>query len=56
MSHGNSALARTNVRELLDEGVSCCGTSPVEETEQPMPNLRPVNARLYDWREPDGYG
>ena len=53
-----SALARTNVRELLMKAVKLLAElPPVEETEQPMPIYRPVeDPRAFTIvREPDGY-
>ena len=53
-----SALARTNVRELLLKAVKLLAElPPVEETEQPMPVYRPPedpHAFTIE-REPDGY-
>jgi GTP-binding protein len=53
-----SALARTNVRELLLKAVALLSElPPVEETEQPMPVYRPVEDphAFTIVREPDGY-
>jgi GTP-binding protein len=53
-----SALARTNVRELLMKAVKLLAELPaVEETEQPMPVYRPVEDphAFTIVREPDGY-
>jgi GTP-binding protein len=53
-----SALARTNVRELLMKAVTLLAElPPVEETEQPLPVYRPVeDPRAFTIvREPDGY-
>jgi len=53
-----SALARTNVRELLMKAVARLADLPaVEETEQPMPVYRPVEDphAFTIVREPDGY-
>jgi GTP-binding protein len=53
-----SALARTNVRELLLKAVTLLSElPPVEETEQPMPVYRPVEDphAFTIVREPDGY-
>ncbi len=53
-----SALARTNVRELLMKAVTLLAElPPVEETELPMPVYRPVEDphAFTIVREPDGY-
>ncbi|MGB8214433.1 MAG: GTPase ObgE [Anaerolineales bacterium] len=53
-----SALARTNVRELLLQAVKRLADLPVvEDTEQPLPVYRPVeDPRAFTiLREPDGY-
>ena len=53
-----SALARTNVRELLNKAVKLLAElPPVEETEQAMPVYRPVEDphAFTIVREPDGY-
>jgi GTP-binding protein len=53
-----SALARTNVRELLLKAVTrLAELPPVEETEQPLPVYRPVEDphAFTIVREPDGY-
>jgi GTP-binding protein len=53
-----SALARTNVHELLMKAVKLLAELPlVEETEQPMPVYRPVEDphAFTIVREPDGY-
>jgi len=53
-----SALARTNVRELLMKAVTrLAELPPVEETEQPLPVYRPVEDphAFTIVREPDGY-
>ena len=53
-----SALARTNVRELLMKAVSLLAElPPVEETEQPMPVYRPAEDphAFTIMREADGY-